>query len=121
MQCKRINCDNTVTGKALFCSGACRTAVSRADTAMQVLQATVTDVTLEPTVTPPEQAQRFPTYDDDRAKYATRTNPDKLNHGQHMNSSELEQAGLKANRVPIPGDRDYAGVCVKTEAGWAVA
>ncbi len=49
--------------------------------------------------------------------YATRTNPDRLNWGKSMTGDQLEQAGLKANRVPIPGDWDYEGVCVKTEAG----
>lgn len=39
-----------------------------------------------------------------------RTNPDVLNWGQHMTSDQLHDAGLKANRVPIPGDWDYQGV-----------
>ena len=52
--------------------------------------------------------------------YVTRTNPDTLNTGKHMTASQLCQAGLKANRVPIPGDSDYKGVCVKQEGVWAV-
>ena len=43
---------------------------------------------------------------------ARRTNPDSLNWGPHMTSDQLHEAGLKANRVPIPGDWDYVGVAV---------
>ena len=43
--------------------------------------------------------------------YAHRAHPDELNWGKWMNSHELEQAGIRANRVPIPGDWDYEGVC----------
>ena len=42
-------------------------------------------------------------------KYAPRANPDKLNWGPWLNTAELNAAGLKANRVPIPGDWDYEG------------
>ncbi len=43
-------------------------------------------------------------------KYVPRLEPEKLNWGPWMNMVELEAAGLKANRVPIPGDWDYVGV-----------
>ncbi len=39
--------------------------------------------------------------------YAIRAVPDKLNWGPWMNSQQLAEAGLKANRVGIPGDWDY--------------
>ncbi len=42
--------------------------------------------------------------------YIPRREPDKLNWGAWLNMAQLEQAGLKANRVPIPGDWDYVGV-----------
>ncbi|MCK5610242.1 hypothetical protein KAR91_50685 [Candidatus Pacearchaeota archaeon] len=42
--------------------------------------------------------------------YHPRTHPHLMNWGKHMNVQELESAGLKANRVPIPGDWDYEGV-----------
>ena len=45
-------------------------------------------------------------------KYIPRREPDRLNWGPWMNSQQLKQAGLKANRVSIPGDWDYAGVAV---------
>ena len=50
--------------------------------------------------------------DDHGRKYATRTEPDKLNWGPWMNSEALERAGLRANRVSIPGDWDYEGVAL---------
>lgn len=49
-------------------------------------------------------------YHANRDKYATRAEPDKLNWGPWMDSGELQEAGLKANRVSIPGDWDYSGV-----------
>ena len=55
-----------------------------------------------------------------KLQHATRTNPDKLNYGPHMNVAELEKAELKANRQPIPGDHDYVGVCVNDGTGWSV-
>lgn len=48
--------------------------------------------------------------DPDGRKYATRTNPEKLNWGEPMSYAELLKAGLVANRVTIPGDFDYARV-----------
>ena len=39
--------------------------------------------------------------------YITRREPDKLNWGAWMDSNELSKAGLKANRVAIPGDWDF--------------
>ena len=41
--------------------------------------------------------------------YITRREPGRLNWGPWLNTAQLEQAGLKANRVSIPGDWDYAG------------
>ncbi len=43
-------------------------------------------------------------------KYIPRSEPELLNWGPWMNMAQLEQAGLKANRVSIPGDWDYEGV-----------
>ncbi len=50
----------------------------------------------------------------------TRTNPDTLNTGKPMTSHQLERAGLKHNRVPIPGDHDYKGVCEQQDGVWQV-
>ena len=43
---------------------------------------------------------------------ARRTDPDSLNWGEWMTADQLHEAGLKANRVSIPGDWDYVGVAV---------
>lgn len=41
-------------------------------------------------------------------KYARRFQPEKLNWSENrMNEDELEQAGFRANREPIPGDWDF--------------
>lgn len=50
--------------------------------------------------------------------FAKRTNPEKLNWGGWMTQGELEDAGLKANRIPIPGDHDYVGCCEKVDGVW---
>lgn len=50
-----------------------------------------------------------------------RTNPDRLNWGDYMNADELEAYKRKYNlptyhnRVSIPGDWDYVGVCRDTD------
>lgn len=46
-----------------------------------------------------------------QTSYAERAHPEKLNWGPLMSSVELASAGLVANRVPIPGDWDYTGIC----------
>lgn len=52
---------------------------------------------------------------------AHRTNPDDLNYGPYMTANKLKKAGKRANRVPIPGDSDYEGVCVKIDGRWELA
>ncbi len=46
-------------------------------------------------------------YNDNPALYVRRLEPDKLNWGKWMDSTQLELNKLKANRVSIPGDWDY--------------
>lgn len=41
--------------------------------------------------------------------YWPRNHPERLNWGEHMTAAQLKDAGLAANRVPIPGDWDYVG------------
>jgi hypothetical protein len=52
--------------------------------------------------------------------YVIRAAPELLNWSAPMSAMELEQAGLKANRVTIPGDWDYSGVCEQVEGKWRV-
>jgi hypothetical protein len=49
-----------------------------------------------------------------------RSNPTSLNYGDYMTSDQLAANKLKANRVPIPGDSDYVGCCVKIDGQWQV-
>ena len=54
-------------------------------------------------------------------KYVPRREPDKMNWGPWMNSQQLAAAGLKGNRVTLPGDWDYVGVCYQDADGtWKV-
>lgn len=41
--------------------------------------------------------------------YRLRFEPEKLNWGEPLNFEQLEQAGFRANREPIPGDWDFTG------------
>ncbi len=53
-------------------------------------------------------------------KYVQRREPEKLNWGPWLNPANLRSLGFKANRVSIPGDWDYEGVCEKVEGKWEV-
>ena len=142
MNCKQ--CNKELTGRqTLFCSDRCRKQYDRnadkSDKVMAIVERgqenadkpikVAIDAEGGAVMTMPDgdsicvhpiiQPGSLRHYEVHPSMYATRTNPDLLNWGQHMNSDELKQAGLKANRVPIPGDYDYVGCCVKTEQGWA--
>lgn len=93
MKCKY--CNSEIAGKKVYCDDKCRMAFNR--------------------INPNSQPEHEPEH------YATRTNPDTLNYGKPMKAHQLERAGLKANRVPIPGDHDYKGACVKQDGEWKVA
>ena len=61
-----------------------------------------------------EQQARTASYQDtidNPNDYAARAlSMDDLNWGPYMTAEQLEQAGLRGNRVTIPGDWDYVGV-----------
>lgn len=40
-------------------------------------------------------------------RYRRRSDPEKLNWGEPLAREKLKQAGMRANREPIPGDFDY--------------
>ena len=56
----------------------------------------------------------------------TRTNPSTLNTGKPMGMAALARHKVKHNlpkyhnRVPIPGDHDYEGVCEQRDGAWKV-
>ncbi len=105
MKCK--NCDNELTGRQKnHCSDRCRKALSR--TSKSDIPNPDTKVGQTRTGThPATHAEHLEFYYANPDRYATRTNPDKLNWGPLMTMDQLEQAGLKANRVSIPGDWDF--------------
>jgi hypothetical protein len=41
------------------------------------------------------------------SEYHRRLDPEKLNWGVPLSAPDLKQAGLRANRKPIPGDWDF--------------
>ena len=110
MKCKYDKCDNEVKGRSKYCSDTCKTLYNR----NKGVTETVTSAAVTPAVT-----VSLEHYRNNPAKYCTtRTNPDLLNWDEPMSAMELHQAGLTANRVPIPGDHDYQGVCSQVEGQW---
>lgn len=119
MKCKQ--CNNELTGKKVYCDDACRMAYGRRQPE-------------QPEHAQPEQTQpeHQPEQGENRrwglpagdapmpAHYVTRTNPEQINYGKPLSKAGLEQARLKANRVPIPGDHDYEGCCVQVDGQWKV-
>ena len=105
--CEFIDCNGMVTGRARYCSPACKQAAYRNKrNTPTVTDATVTQV--QPVTVEPKH-------------YAPRTNYELLNWGPWMTRDELARAGLTANRVSIPGDWDYDGVCVMGDEGnWSI-
>ncbi len=88
MNCR---CGKELVGRQKHYSDACRMKANRAKA-----KANVSGTSLEH-------------YHENPDMYAERSKPDKLNWGPHMSMSELDSAGLVANRVTIPGDWDYEG------------
>ncbi len=112
MQCKYESCSNEAQGASAYCSSSCRAQHSRRNKSSATQGAT-----LEHQDSAQIRHERHILVDQDKGGtvYAERTNPDSLNYGPSMTAHQLKQAELKANRVPIPGDSDYRGVCVKQD------
>jgi hypothetical protein len=60
----------------------------------------------------PQQAS-LQHYFDNPWMYAERQDPESLNWGGWMDSNQLQTKGFKANRVTVPSDHDYQGICQK--------
>lgn len=124
MQCKWDKCENEARAKSPFCSGTCKKRSQRASGTDEVGQ----EQSGTQVGQGPEQYGKHQAFEDIQAvggllkpRFVHRTEPDKLNWGPWMDMSELKQAGLKGNRVPIPGDHDYQGVCEQLDGGCRVA
>ncbi len=124
MKCKE--CDTVLTGRQReFCSDKCRKRASRAEPKPQNASGSPnTDKkAVEHGQTEVGQTTRTAShydYDMHPEDYAPRTEPDKLNWGEWMDGAQLAEAGLTANRVPLPGDWDYKGVCKEVDGEWVV-
>jgi len=132
MKCKNETCDNEAQGRGSYCSDSCKTLYNR--NRKRNKSVTVTAVT-PPTVTEPNPPVVISEEDQeqidknsialletvDLITHAPRTNPDTLNTGEYMTADELKIAGFKANRVSIPGDWYYEGVCERVDGVWKVA
>ncbi len=105
-----VNCDNEAKGRSKYCSDRCKVAHNRNKSVTDVT-VTVESVTVPP-VTVTASIEHYYEHPD---LYITRAHPERLNWGEYMNYSQLQDAGLNANRVSIPGDWDYDGVY--TQAG----
>ncbi len=112
--CGNKLCSASVIGRQRFCSDRCRKAASRtnsdtinSDKANSDKVGQAASLCVQAMVAGPGSYEHYIASPD---KYAQRTNPDKINFGPVMSAAELVHAGLKANRVPIPGDWDYVGV-----------
>lgn len=116
MKCKWPDCKHEARAKSPFCSGTCKKRYHRAsgtDVPVEVGQKQVGQADCVPVVEGGRMMQvgldHYRTCPD---QYAKRVHPELLNWGLWMNRTELEQAGLKANRVSIPGDWDYEGAAI---------
>jgi hypothetical protein len=135
-RCKHEGCDNVVEGKAVWCSDRCRKAASRTQPGQitpdksdksdksQPGQQPGQDTTKIKSFTVLAQGHKVTTaldhYNANPDRYVARTNPELLNYGKPMSMAALSKAGLKANRVSIPGDHDYTGVCEQVDGKWQV-
>lgn len=113
------HCNGPIEGKGKFCSDKCKQAAYRAKR-NTVTPPTVTNgpVTQSESVTVNEQddGPSIAHYNANPSRYAPRTNPQLLNWGKPMSGEQLAHFKLVANRVPIPGDWDYAGVVTEQES-----
>lgn len=116
MQCKWDKCSNESRTRSQFCSETCSKRHRRNSDKPGQIEPEVgqNDASNPDKPNPDNEVGQNPD------KMAIRTNPDNINYGTHMSAGELKQAGLTANRVPIPGDADYTGVCVKVGDKWEV-
>ncbi len=121
MDCKQ--CGTLLTGRQReFCSDKCRMRHKRQTRTSEDGSGSTNanKVVVEPEQIESEQQTRTASFEDYQAHpgdYVPRVQPELLNWGSWMNSGQLEQPGLKANRVPVPGDWDYQGDCYQGKDG----
>ena len=120
-KCKYIKCDSDVTGRQVYCSDKCRKAQSRTDNSDKPeLGHKLGQANIRPGLQATEvqylAQQSIPNYgqSDCQCRHCrtNRTNGGKhiINHGSYKTASQLAEREL--NRVSLPGDPDYTGVCI---------
>ena len=108
MKCKWTGCENGARVKSPFCSGTCKKRYQRASgtyVPVEVGQGQVGHI--QPVGDGVCVTVGLDDYLSRPEAYAERAQPDLLNWGPWMSTAQLETAGLRANRVSIPGDWDY--------------
>lgn len=102
--CKTVKKPNVKWDDPIYCSGKCR----KMDGAEPL-------PVIEPLPGSPASLSEIPKpavatladYKSHPNKYRRRLDPETLNWGEVLTREQLKQAGLRANREPIPGDWDY--------------
>ena len=110
MKCINETCSSEAAGRSKYCSDACKVAFNR----NKKRPATVTNETVTPNRNTTRTAS-YQDYIDNLQDYAQRADAGRLNWGERMDQEQLKAAGLKANRISIPGDWDYVGCCVNID------
>ncbi len=106
--CAKLLPESTGGRKRHYCNDACRMAYKRKSEQSKTNKVESEQVSPEGlTVSWDRSVISLEHYKANPDKYAQRTHPDRLNWGVLMTASELNKAGLSANRVTIPGDFDY--------------
>lgn len=102
MECKQCGTEyEAKRSTSLYCGAACRVKAGRLSVTDKAETLSVTGSVTRPTL---EHYQANPD------RYARTGKADMLNWGLWMTTDQLHTKGLTANRVPIPGDWDYADV-----------
>lgn len=115
MNCTYCGCEYEAERiSSQYCTARCRVAANRSVTEVSVTQTPLVTLKGDPDVTVGGVVRKETTLNTDLigpdVYYWPRTNPERINWGEHMSMDQLKEAGLVANRVPIPGDWDYVGV-----------
>ncbi len=103
--CGNVRKEGVVWYDADYCSGKCKLADggSVPPAAVVAKESGVKASLLDYYLDYPEKGQKGRT----PKRYRRRFEPARLNWGEPMNAPQLKQAGLRANRVSIPGDYDF--------------
>lgn len=122
-KCLNPSCNNDTQGKSRYCSDKCKVAYNRNKLNSKTVTETVTNQTVtdksvtDVTVTPEGEKLQVPTnygQPDCECMHCQIKRGNKshniINHGKYKQAHQL--ADNEINRVALPGDIDYDGVCL---------